>query len=183
MNDGLIPRRYAKALYKLATETGEAQQIYEQIKIMDLSYSAIDRFKKVLLNPYVPAADKGDLMLKAVGAEPGGSLEKFFLLVFNNNRADYLRKIALSYVKLYREKHDIAKVEIVMAQQMPQSQIDAIVDIVKKQLGNMTLEVSQTIDPGIIGGFIVVIDSLVLDASIKRELQNMRLKLLSSKQS
>ena len=32
MNDGLIPKRYAKALYKLALENGDSQEIYEQLK-------------------------------------------------------------------------------------------------------------------------------------------------------
>ena len=29
MSDGLIPRRYAKALYKYAVENGDDQEIYE----------------------------------------------------------------------------------------------------------------------------------------------------------
>ena len=32
MSDGLIPRRYAKALYKYAVENGDSQEIYELLK-------------------------------------------------------------------------------------------------------------------------------------------------------
>ena len=41
----------------------------------------------------------------------------------------------------------------------------------------MMLEIEQVIDPELIGGFIVTINGLVLDASVKRELNELRLKL------
>lgn len=177
MNDGLIPRRYAKALYKYALENGDADVIYEQLKVLNFSYSGINALKKVMLNPHIPDNDKSKTLLAAAGAKPGSSLDRFILLVLKNNRAEFLRRIALSYVRLYREEHNIAKVEIVMATQLPAEEIEAITDIVKRELKGMTLEISELIDPEIIGGFKVVIDSLVLDASVKNELQQLRLKL------
>ena len=179
MNDGLIPKRYAKALYKLALENGDSQEIYEQLKPMLRGLKGLDDIKRVLLNPYVKEEDKGRVMMQLVGAKPGSSLDKFLLLVIRNNRAEFLRKIALSYVNLYREEHDIAKVEITSAAELPKEQSDAIVDIVRKQMPGTTLEVEPHIDPELIGGFTVKVGDVLLDASIKNELKKLRLKLLS----
>lgn len=179
MNDGLIPKRYAKALYKLAVENGDAEEIYELLKPMSRGLKGMDEVKRVLLNPHVPDADKGSLMMQLVGAKPGSSLDKFILLVIRNHRADFLRKIALSYIYLYRQEHNIAKVEIKSAAQLPQEQTDAIVGIVKKILGDVTLEVVQDIDPELIGGFTIKVGDVLLDASVKNELKKLRLKLLS----
>ena len=104
MNDGLIPKRYAKALYKLAVENGDAHEIYELLKPLSRGLSGLDEVKRVLLNPYVPEQDKGKVMMQLVGAKPGSSLDKFILLVIRNNRAEFLRKIALAYVNLYRQE-------------------------------------------------------------------------------
>ena len=60
---------------------------------------------------------------------------------------------------------------------MPEAEVNAIIDIVKKRLGAMELEIEQIIDPELIGGFTVVINGLVLDASVKRELNELRLQL------
>lgn len=177
MSDGLIPRRYAKALYKLAVENGDADQIYAQLKRLNFRYTAIDELKRVVLNPYIPDEEKGRVMLEAAGAKPGSSLDKFILLVIRNNRAGFLRKIALSYVNLYRAEHNIAKVEIATASELPTKEVDAIVDVVKQRLGDMALEVEQTVKPDLIGGFTVKIDDILLDASIKNELKTLRLKL------
>ena len=93
MNDGLIPKRYAKALYKLAVENGDSQEIYEQLKTLSRGLKGLDDLKRVLLNPHVKEEDKGRVMMQLVGAKPGSSLEKFLLLVIRNNRAEFLRKI------------------------------------------------------------------------------------------
>ena len=179
MNDGLIPKRYAKALYKLALENGDTDQIYELLKPLSRGLKGLDDVKRVLLNPYVPAEDKGRVMMQLIGAKPGSSLDKFMLLVIRNNRAEYLRKIALSYVNLYRQEHNIAKVEVTTATQLPQAEIDRIVDLVRNQMPDTTFEVEQELDPELIGGFTVKVGDMLLDASIKNELKQMRLKLHS----
>ena len=94
-----------------------------------------------------------------------------------NGRAEYLQKISLAYVELYREAHEIAHVVITTVVPMPEQEVNAIIDIVKKRLGAMTLEIEQVIDPSLIGGFTVKINGLVLDASVKRELNELRLQL------
>ena len=177
MSDGLIPRRYAKALYKYAVENGDSQEIYELLKKLSFRYTAIDELKRAVLNPEISDEAKGAFMLRLVGGTPGSSLDKFLLMCVRNNRAEYLQKISLAYVDLYREAHDIAHVVITTAAQMPNDEVNAIIDIVKKRLGDMTLEIEQDIDPELIGGFTVKINGLVLDASVKRELSEMRLQL------
>lgn len=115
MSDGLIPRRYAKALYKYAVENGDAQEIYELLKTLSFRYTAIDELKRAVLNPEISDEEKGAYMLKLVGGKPGSSLDKFLLLCVRNNRAEYLQKISLAYVDLYREAHEIAHVVITTA--------------------------------------------------------------------
>lgn len=179
MNDGLIPKRYAKALYKLAVENGDSHEIYEQLKPMLRGLKGLDDIKRVLLNPHVKEEDKGRVMMQLVGAKPGSSLEKFLLLVIRNNRAEFLRRIAYAYVNLYREEHDIAKVDILSATELPKEQAEAIVNIVRERMPGTTLEVEYLVAPELIGGFIVRVGDVLLDASVKNELKNLRLKLLS----
>ena len=177
MNDGLIPRRYAKALYKFAVKNGDSQAVYELLKSFSFRYTAIDELKRAMLNPNVPDEEKGADMLRLVGGKPGSSLDQFLLLCMRNNRSEHLQKISLAYVDLYREAHEIAHVVITTAAPLPEAEVNAIIDIVKKRLGAMTLEIEQVIDPELIGGFTVKINDLVLDASVKRELNELRLQL------
>ena len=178
MNDGLIPYRYARALYKLATERGDAAEIYEQLKPVSRgSIKGLDEVKRVLLNPYIPEEDKGRVMVQLTGAKPGSSLERFMLLVIRNGRAQHLRRIAMAYVDLYRERHDIAQVDVTTASDIAQDTIDSIVDVVKRRKPGITLEIVHRVDPELIGGFTVKVGDTLLDASVKNELNKMRLTL------
>ena len=169
----------AKALYKLGLENGDTQEIYELLKPISRGISGLDDVKRVLLNPRVKDEDKGKVMMQLIGAKPGSSLDKFILLVIKNNRTELLRRIALSYVNIYREEHNILRLVITTAAELPQEKIDNIVAVVKERLGDATLEIEQHIDPELIGGFTVKVGDILLNASVKNELNQLRLKLIS----
>lgn len=179
MNDGLIPNRYAKALYKLALENKVTALVYDQVKQLDMAYGAEAGLKKAVNNPFLPLVDKLQLLCAASGGEKDGVLAKFMELVIKNNRINFMRSIALAYMKQYRELNGIAKVEVVTATQLGDDEINGIVDVVKSQLGDRTIELTKSVDPDLIGGFTVDVDSRVLDASVKNQLEKLRLKLLS----
>ena len=64
MNDGLIPNRYAKALYKVANEKGDTAQVYAQMNLLNAAYEAQAGLKKAVNNPFLPLADKLQLLCR-----------------------------------------------------------------------------------------------------------------------
>ncbi len=179
MNDGLIPNRYAKALFKLSIERGDTALVYDEMKRLDFAYAAETGLKKAVNNPFLPLSDKLKLLCTASGAQQGGASAKFMELVIKNNRVDFMRAIALAFMKQYREQNGIAKVEVVTATPLGDSEINDIIEVVKSQLGGKTIELTKSVNPDLIGGFTVDVDSRVLDASVKNQLEKLRLKLLS----
>ena len=65
MNDGLIPQRYAKALYKYALEKGTSADIYREMAAVASAFDSEPKLQKVLANPFVTAADKEKLLISA----------------------------------------------------------------------------------------------------------------------
>lgn len=179
MNDGLIPNRYAKALYKLSQERGDTAAVYQEMKQLDVAYASESGLKKAVNNPFLPVADKLKLLCAASGGKLDGTSARFMELVIKNNRIDFLRSIALAFMRQYRELNGIAKVEVVTATQLGDDEINDIVDVVKEQLGGKTIELTKSVNPDLIGGFTVDVDSRVLDASVRSQLEKLRLKLLS----
>jgi F-type H+-transporting ATPase subunit delta len=179
MNDGLIPTRYARALYKFAMESDSAAQVYGEVKQLSKSFTDIT-MQRTVDNPFIAIADKEKVLLSAAGAQKDGCLDKFVLMVIRHNRENFMREIILQYGKIYRERNNIAQVEIVTASKMPDAKIAEIADVVKTQLAGKTIEETHTVNPELIGGFLVKVDNIVLDATIKNELKKLRLKLLSN---
>ena len=68
MNEGLIPRRYAKALYEVAVERNQAERLYRLMKCLEQQFEASPALEATLANPFVSESDKIALLRTAAGA-------------------------------------------------------------------------------------------------------------------
>ena len=178
MNDGLIPQRYAKALYKYALEKADDTQLYEEMKRVADAFAARPDLQKVMDNPYVGAPDKERLLLAAAGEIPSDAYKAFVRLVLSHDREGFMRRIALAYRGIYRDAHHIAQVVITTAAPLPDAEMQKLQGIVRKAFPEATLEVSCQVNPELIGGFVIDVDSTRMDASISNEIEQIRQNLL-----
>lgn len=179
MNEGLISGRYAKALYKHCLEAGNAAQVYAQMTQLANTFESEKLLQSTVDNPYLLPADKQRLLLTAAGADKGGSVDKFVLLLIKNNRVNLIRTMALSFGDIYRKANAIARVVITTAADIDEKELSKIKNIVQKHVADKSIELSHVVNPDLIGGFTVTVDSQMLDASVRNQLKNLRLKLLS----
>lgn len=179
MSEGVIPGRYAMALYKYVSDKGLSSKLYEIAKKVERAYAATPELRKTLINPVVSASDKISIMNTLVGDKTDKCYQNFVQFVIENKREEYMREIFLKYSQLYRKKNNISLVEITTAVELDKKTLDKITELISKRTTG-EVETEYKIDPSIIGGFIIKIDSQQLDSSIDRELKNMRLKLVNS---
>lgn len=176
MNEGLIARRYASALLKFAQERGKADVVYEKMKLFQENYISHPDLHRALLSPVMSAKDKEMLLSTAVGIEPGDLYIRGIRLVIKNHREMYVRAICLMYQKLYRKAYHIGRVHITTAKELDPGIIGKIQKLVSSKT-EVQLEFVHKVDPSIIGGFVLRINSMQLDASVSRELKDLKLKL------
>ena len=182
MNQGLIPRRYAKALFEFASENGSDKSVYDAMRRLVAAFAAESALHKAIANPYISAADKHKLIVSA--AVPEGKAVSLFAdlckLLERNHRMEFIQGIALAYNAIYRQARKIFSVTITAAVPLQASELQRIHSLVQKHLPeNSTAEFSEIQNPDLIGGFTVSIDNELLDASVANELKQLRLKLLS----
>lgn len=180
MNEGLIPNRYAKALLKFASESQRTERVYELMVNLCASFSSSPSLTATIRNPFVSDADKTMLLTTAAAAGTDDEcLADFVKLLIRNRRVDMIREIALAYCRLYRKANDIAVVEITTAYQPDSAERARLTRLVESNVSAAKVEMSFIVDPGIIGGFVITVDSRRLDASISNELKQLRQQLLS----
>ena len=178
MNEGLIPRRYAKALYKYAQEHECTQQIYADAQRLEATFVTHPELKKALGNPALTASQKEQLLVAAAGERCGEALLRFINLVVLNHREEFFQATMMSYQDIYRKENGIARVTIVTATSLSDEIIERIKNLLRNRLEE-ELEFRYEIDPSLIGGFILRVESMQLDASIQNELNKLRVKLLN----
>ena len=108
MDNGLIPHRYAKALYKFALEHGTAEAVYEEMKNVISSFQENPRLSKVLANPFVDNSEKYELLKAAAGDKVENDFLGFVKLILSNRRESYALQMALAYRDIYRKANKIS---------------------------------------------------------------------------
>ncbi len=180
MNQGLIPRRYAKALYKFALEKCKQLRVYALMSKLEESYRLEPELQKVMSNPFIPAQDKRKLLCTASDMKDDDSVMADFLtLLTRNGRVDMMRDIALAYLDIYRQENNIHVVKVTSASPMSEADEQRLKSLIEKHLDGATMEYSSAVDPSLIGGFSVEVGNERIDASISNELKQLRLNLLS----
>ena len=118
-------------------------------------------------------------MLSAAGVDAASSEEylRFVRLLLRERREDYLRPIML----MYRDVNHIVRAQIVTAAPLDKQILSRIEEVVARHCKDAKLEFEHKIDPEIIGGFVLNVGGEQLDASIEKELKQLRLKLINSK--
>ena len=151
MNTGIVSSRYAKALLMLVQESGRGEQVFAQVR-------------ELLARP------------KSVPEPLEDDLARFVLLLRKNRRLDSLKLILHSFVRMYCKAEGIVIAHLTCAVPSPELQ-PRIEELLVRRTGARIL-MDTSIDASIIGGFILDIDDYRLDASVRRQLDDIRKELV-----
>lgn len=180
MIDGLIPRRYAKALYKMAIDHKKTKELYDDMKNVIESFRANPNLQKVLSNPFVKHEDKKSLLIAAAGKDVDADYRRFVWLILAHHREEFAYLMALAYRDIYREENKISQVRITTAVAMPDAEMEKLRNLVRKSFPDRQLEFEVAVDESIIGGFVIDVDSARMDASLSNELVQLRQSLITT---
>lgn len=180
MISGLIPHRYARALYKFAAENDKCKAVYDEMLNVVNAFSSDPRLQKVLSNPFVDTGDKRKVLLSAAGKAPGEDYSRFVSLILDHRREEFAYLMALAYRDIYRTENNISRVCITTAAVLPDAELSKLRNVVEKSFPGRTFEFQQVVRPDLIGGFVIDVDSTRMDASISSELEQLRQNLTSN---
>ena len=150
MDEGLIARRYALAMLKVAQKYNAAEEVYQKMKTFEQNYISHPDLHKALLNPILSPRDKEQLLTIAIGIEPGTLYLRGIRLLIKNHREMYIRSICLMYQKLYRKVYQIGRIKIITAVALKQETLDRIKKLVTDRTSRQ-IEFVEKVDPAIIG--------------------------------
>ena len=179
MHTGLTSTRYANALYQFALQKNKEDRVYEQMKLLVKSFTVFDQLRSVLDNPVLDNSRKKAIIVLAIGNNVEAVLDKFIDLVLVNNRENQLQTIGLKYIDIYREEKKIFSGKLTTAIEINATIEDHLMAMIEKQTHG-TLELEKNVDPEILGGFMIEVDNLRWDATLKNELRSIKNKLIES---
>jgi len=169
-----ISKRYAKALLSLGQEDGKYVEYGNSLKEFAAFCADNPEFRKVISNP-VFSEDDRKKVLNAVLEKSAFSdyVKNFLCLLLDKNRISGIQDVSANYTRLTDEISNIIRAEIVTARPLKD-------DVLKKLDGVLSRITAKTVktkveeDESLIGGLVVKIGDLVLDGSVRAQLEGLK---------
>tara|TARA_Y100000994_G_scaffold227809_1_gene211650 strand:- start:1472 stop:2002 length:531 start_codon:yes stop_codon:yes gene_type:complete len=163
--------RYAKAIFNLAKE----QNIVDQVLLDFKNLAAIINEKTELFflikDPTIKYQKKIKLFEKAFDSKLHKTTMQFLILVLKKGRESILLQIFQKYTELYNQEKGIVLAEIISSKPLSEE----LKENIKQKISfDRKVDLKETIDKNILGGFIINSGDLQYDASIRKKINNVK---------
>ncbi|MEQ8907665.1 MAG: ATP synthase F1 subunit delta [Vicingaceae bacterium] len=170
--------RYAKALLQLAAEKQLTEQVVQDARMVHALISE-SKDLTLLLNSPLVRADKKEAVLTEIFSGKVQDLSlKLIQQTVQHNRENLLGVIFEQMITQYNNSHRIAKVDVSTAIPLEESIKE---EISKKFIETFKLskvELNEEVDEDLIGGLVLRMGDKQLDASIRRQLNDIKKELV-----
>lgn len=172
MDIGIISVRYARALFKASIEEKCEEEVYASMQSLFKAFIDVNELREAMGSPTIQKKQKEQLIATACGGVETNVLKRFITLVLNESREQYFQFISASYIALYRQSKNIISGKLITATNISSQMEKEMADMIRKRTQGM-VEFQTQVDPSIIGGFILEYDTYRMDASVKKNLNNL----------
>ena len=173
MRGSLAGHRYAKSLIGLSIEEDVLEVVYKDMLLISTTVEGCNDLGLLLKSPVVKTDKKQEILKAIFGKEASGLTKQFLQLISSRKRESLIGDIATAFVTQYKAFKKIIVSEITSVVKLNEAQKKKILQLLPTS-DSSSIEVTEKINPDIIGGFIVRIDDNQIDASISRKLDDLK---------
>ena len=178
MSQGMIARRYAKALVNLAENEKDLDNTGKHLNSITEVYKENLELRQVLSDTKVSSGVKLKILKDVLSKIKVSKLvDTFSRYLLAKRRIDFLPDIERAFNLLLQEKLGRIEANVTTASELPKDTVKKLVDAISSYSGK-EIEVNVTIDPSIIGGIVTRIGSTVIDGSIQTYLNQIRQSII-----
>jgi len=168
-----IASPYARALFDFSVEKNIMHQITADFQNLEIFLDKTPELMDYLDNPLISQQAKREVLSKALESQVNTETFKFLMVLVDRNRINLLESIITNYLELVYETASIKTIEISTAFAFTVLQKNTLVKKLKELTNAREIRLVITVDPSLIGGFLITTGSKVIDFSVKNQLQNL----------
>ncbi len=169
---------YGKALYEAARDTNKVEQILEEITQIQGLLESEAGFREFLNTPVLAGAKKKKVVGEVFKDVVSPEVLNFLYILIDKRRTRNFGKIVYQYQNIINENNGISAGTITSVEPLTGEQLKAFEEKTGKLLRkNVSLE--NNVDASILGGVKIFIEGKIIDASVKKRLQDLEGSLLN----
>lgn len=169
--------RYATALFELAAEQGNLDQVAADLAALAVLLGESDDLQRLVRSPVLSRGKQMQAMtaiLESAGTTP--LTGNFVGLLAERRRLFVLVDIIDTFNQLLAAHRGEVRAAVITAHKLSESQLDAVRVTLRKVLGG-DVAVDAQVDSDMIGGLIVRVGSRMIDGSLRTKLQRLQLAM------
>lgn len=173
-----VANRYASALLEEAQSQGVVEKVFQDFKIIEQATNDSRELRLLLKSPIVSMDKKLASLSGIFGNKVSDISNKFLKMLVRKRRESNLVDITKAFFNAYNEFKSIKEVELISATELNDQMVTTIIDKVKSQYPGVNFNVTKTVDPSILGGFVIKIGDRVFDTSLHSKLNALKREIV-----
>lgn len=177
MDQSKINVRYAKAFFSMAQEKGLMEALQQDVATIAALSAESNDFLRLIDSPVIATSEKIKAVKTIFQDKVNALTLNFLVLITQNRREKHIPSIFRDLGDMYRKSLGISSALLTTARELDA----ALVEEIRKELESVSgtkVELSQQIDPDLIGGFVLRLEDQQYDASVSTQLKKIRESLL-----
>lgn len=174
MTQGVVARRYAKALIRLAEKQKVSEATGKHLAEISDSIKSSQELQEALESNKVPFVIKQKILGQVLTRiESPVLVRTFSLYLLTKRRFELLSAIAIAFEQLLQEQLGQIEAKVSVTHELSEASIKKMEKTLSLVTGKQ-VQVETSIDPSLIGGIVTRIGSTVFDGSIRNQLNQIR---------
>jgi F-type H+-transporting ATPase subunit delta len=174
MRSSAAARRYARALFALADESGSIDRVRGELAAMAGLFDSEPALRAALFRPLHPVAERR-AVLRALGERLSLTpiVRNFFAYAIDQRRLVDFDAIRAEFEQLADAAAGRMKAHVTAAAPLADAQRERLQRALAARTGR-NVELDVTVDPSLIGGVVASVGNLVFDGSLRTQLSQLR---------
>jgi len=165
-------RVYAEALFDVAKKAGKLDPIREQLGQFADAVDGDRDLQVFFFSPYFSSAEKSEGIRRAIsGAD--AEFVNFLELLIEKGRMTAVFRIRRQFEQLWKHENRRIDVTVTSAVELDPAAVAKIGEEIERQT-DRKVELASDVDEEILGGIVLQVGNMVLDASIRNRLEKLR---------
>lgn len=170
--------RYAKALLSLALDKKQEDLVQNDMQFVSETIASNTELQMLLSSPIYKISDKKAALLDVFKDNKSALTNQLIDLLESNKRMPLLQAIAKQYSVLYNQVKQIEKATVITAYPIDEAMREKVLAKTASLVGDKKISLENIVDESIIGGFVLRVGDVQIDASIENKLKKLKRELI-----
>jgi F-type H+-transporting ATPase subunit delta len=167
-----IAEVYGRALFEVAKENDVLDRVHDELGEFADAMAGDRNLQVFFFSPYFSSEEKKE-GVKRIVSDADERMLNFLELLAERHRMPALFRIRRSFDAMWADENKLLPVTVTSAVELDEELVNSIGERIEQQTGRR-VELSSNIDPDVLGGLQVRVGNMVLDATVRNRLEQLR---------